>query len=244
MIYLIHGTDIDASHKKVNELVDSLLKKKPDASFFKLDDESFSEGMLEEYSGGQGLFEKKYIVLLENLIGSEEWSEILLKKLDDLSKSENIFILREGKLNKKELEKVEKKAVKSQEFSLPSNGAGEIEQKEFNIFPLTDALAGKRVGDLWVGYRNALSAGVPAEQIEGVLFWQIKSMLLALKCKSAEASGLKPFVFSKSFKFAKEWGETALLENLEKLMKIYHESRRDAGGLENLLERYILELKS
>ena len=56
MIYLFYGKDTEKSRVKAHELIDSLLKKKPDASFFKFDTESFDMEKLEEYIGGQGLF--------------------------------------------------------------------------------------------------------------------------------------------------------------------------------------------
>ena len=56
MIYLLHGTDTDKSRLKMHELADSLKKKKPDAAYFKMDEEHWNQAELEEYCGGQGLF--------------------------------------------------------------------------------------------------------------------------------------------------------------------------------------------
>ena len=39
MIYFFHGTDIDKARGKAHDLIDSLIKKKPDASFIKIDAE-------------------------------------------------------------------------------------------------------------------------------------------------------------------------------------------------------------
>ena len=72
MIYFYYGTDIDKARTKAHELIDSLRKKKPEASFFKLDGENFNEAALEEYVGGQGLFTNKYIVFLDRLCEKKE----------------------------------------------------------------------------------------------------------------------------------------------------------------------------
>ena len=64
MFYFLHGEDKDKARKKAHELIDGLVKKRPNASFFKVDSENFSLGKLEEMIGGQGLFESKQIVFL------------------------------------------------------------------------------------------------------------------------------------------------------------------------------------
>jgi len=69
MIYVFHG---NKTLSKFTKLIESLLKKKPDASVFKINSESFSEDQLKELIQGQGLFEKKYIVSLNGVLQEEE----------------------------------------------------------------------------------------------------------------------------------------------------------------------------
>ncbi len=252
MLYFIHGNDNVRARAKASELVESLLKKKPDAGFFKITDEDFSADVINEYIGGQGLFSKKYIVVLDGIceVGGEKKGksetgdtreEILISRLKELSESENIFIIREGELDKKTVAKIEKYSTKSQEYSEKDEKA--TTAGEFNVFALADAFANKNRESLWVGYIKALKAGVAVEQIQGMLFWQAKSMLLALSSRSADEAGLKPFVYSKSLKAGNAWGIESVRKAMENLVKIYHESRREAGNLEILLEKYILSLK-
>ena len=58
MIYLLHGADTDKARTKMRELSDALRKKQPDAAYFRMDAEHWSQAELEEYCGGQGLFSK------------------------------------------------------------------------------------------------------------------------------------------------------------------------------------------
>ena len=118
MIYFYHGTDTDKSRLKANELIDSLKKKKPDASFFKVDSECFDTITLDEYIGGQGLFSNKYIVLLYRLCENKEVKEKFLEKIKEIKESQNIFIIVEGKIDKATIAKIEKKAEKTIVFDL------------------------------------------------------------------------------------------------------------------------------
>lgn len=110
MIYFLYGTDIDKARTKANELIESLRKKKPDASFFKIDSKNFNGSLLHEYIGGQGLFSNKYIVYLDRLCEKREVKEEFLEKIKEISESDNIFIVLEGKIDKATAIKIEKKA--------------------------------------------------------------------------------------------------------------------------------------
>ena len=112
MIYFYYGTDTNKARIKAHELVDSLLKKKPDASFFRMDTENFNTSQLQEYIGGMGLFSNKYIVFLDRLSEKKDIKDEFLDKIKEISESENIFIVLEGKLDKATATKIEKKSEK------------------------------------------------------------------------------------------------------------------------------------
>src|SRR3989338_10426593 len=101
MIYLVHGNDALALREKSPELLRALSAKRQDAEVFRLTLEDWSEGKLNELVESQGLFEHKYIVALDTLLSSNESSKevakeiaaVLLSKLEELERSENVFIL-------------------------------------------------------------------------------------------------------------------------------------------------------
>jgi DNA polymerase III delta subunit len=62
MIILVHGNDRQKINDRSQRHIETLRQKKPDASYVQIDAESYSEGVLEELSGSQGLFERKNIV--------------------------------------------------------------------------------------------------------------------------------------------------------------------------------------
>lgn len=219
MIYFYYGTDINKGLTKSNELIDSLRKKKPDASFFKIDSDNFDQNTLQEYIGGQGLFSNKYIVFLDRLCEKKDIKDQFIDYLKEISESENIFILLEGKLDKATITKIEKKAEKSQEFAL----AEKKEKETFSAFALADAFGQRNKKDAWVLYRNAIDKGEAVEALHGMLFWKVKTMLLN------SIFG----VYSKE----------ELIFLADKLITIYHESRRGGCELEIAMEKFLIEIK-
>ena len=237
MLYLIYGSDFEKTRGKARELIADLQKRKPNAEVFRLEDEMVSVGKLDELSGGQGLFERKYIVFADNVFRSEEAKEIVLGKLKSLAESENIFIFLEDELGKTDLKELEKFAEKVQQFS----GVAKKE-KPFNVFSLTEMLGRRDKRGLWVLYQKALAQGLAPEEIHGILFWQIKAMLAAVLVKSAEETGFKPFVFQKLRAFAKNYSVPELKNLSAKMVAVYHNSRRTGPSLDIALEKLILEI--
>lgn len=227
MIYLLHGQNTDKAREKLHTLVDPLRAKKPDASVFKMDSDSFELNELQERIVGQGLFEQKHIVVLDNVFDGKENKEVILKNIKEVGSSENIFIILEKKLDKKTINKIEKHSVKVQEFA----GGGVIQKKkEFNIFALSDAFGKRDKKQSWVIFHKALASGLVAESIHGTVFWGVKSMLLAKDAKTAGEAGMAPFVFSKSKSASKNFKEGELEDISSLLVSIYHDAH--AGGME------------
>lgn len=258
MFYLLYGSDFKKSREKLRGMVDSLLKKKPDASFFKLDISNFSEGQLEELISGQGLFEQKYIVQIDGLLEDKKSRDFVLDKIDEIAQSENIFIFIEENLDKVTLKKIEKIAQKVQEFDKKESGGRKfgvmgdlntlhgqgwnLNLKEFNIFDIADALGRKDKKELWVLLQKAIQRNIPTEEIHRILLWQIKTILIAQKSKDESESGLKTFVYNKSLRFSKNFREGELEKILSRLISIYHDARRGLCEFEVEMERFVLEI--
>ena len=251
MIYLLYGEDTMSARAKAHELISVLQKKKPNAAFFTMTADNCDASKLQEFAGGQGLFEQKYIVFLDRVLETAEAKEAFLDCLKTVSESDNIFVMLEAKLDKATLTKIEKKAEKVQEFAF-SAGVQTVTKKDvgdrpatipqFNIFVLSDALGKRDKKNLWVWYQKALLSDIPPEEISGTLFWQVKSMLVARESKTALESGLNPFVFQKSKTYEKNYPGDILPKLSEKLVSIYHDAHRGKGDFAVALERLILSL--
>lgn len=124
MLYLIYGKDTFRSREKLKELLDFFRSKISNLGIFKIEMENFHESEFEELLRARTLFENKYIVVCENLLGGESASGFVLKKimsrLANCAESENIFIFLEENLEGDFLEEFKKHSQKTQEFNLLS----------------------------------------------------------------------------------------------------------------------------
>jgi DNA polymerase III delta subunit len=234
MIYLFLGQYKKAS-KKASILVDALLKKQPDATVLKFNDVNFEKENIADLIATQGLFFNKNIIVLSKINEKEENKEKILENIGEIKSSQNVFVFIEESLDKKSLEKFKKNSEKIEELKSEEKK----EKEKFNIFSLTDALGKKDKKNLWLLYCDAIKKSAP-EEIYGILWWQMKTLLIVKKSNSAADSGLKPFVFNKSKTFLKNFRENELEKKAFELVKIYHNSRRKSLGLETGLEKWIL----
>ena len=240
MIYFLHGSDSEKSREKLNSLLDSLFNKKPEASFFKLDSDNFTESKLEELILSQGLFEQKYIVLLDNLLSEKDYHKIILDNLKEIASSANVFVLLEKVLDKKTISSIEKRADKTQLFGEAQKK--KEEKRSFNIFSLTDSFGHREKKKTWVIFQKALFSGVLAEEIQNILIWQIKNLLLVKRVKNAKDAGLNPFVFKKSVSMSKNFEEQELKNLSANLLSIYSLNRKGVGELGFELEKFLLRV--
>lgn len=244
MIYTIYGEDKIKAKEKARDLVVTLLKKKPNASYFKITNENYSKTNLDELIKSAGLFESKFIILLDNLFEDKELKKEILENMKEMKESDNVFIVLESDLDKKSVGMVDKYSKKTQNFILTQMGTGEKKWnlKDFNIFSLGDALGNRDKKKLWVLYTQAVERGIPSEEICGTFFWQVKSIKLAQKSRTAEEAGINPFVYRKLLQFSKNFTEKELKNISSKLVSIYHNSHRGLTNFEIALEKFILEI--
>jgi len=247
MIYFYFGTNTDSARKKTRATIDSLLAKKPDATLLKIDEEILSESRIDELCYGQALFSSKYIVFFNKVFGNKENKEIILKKIKDIAKSENIFIFVEGKMDKTSLDKIEKVAEKTEEFVakekvLTKKEALNLKGEKIDFFEFANALGKRDKRNLWILYQDALREQVPAEEVHGIFFWQIKSMLLAKKCKTAEEARMSPYPFQKAREYARNYKDGELEKISTEFVSMYHEAHRGNKDFFIALERFILTL--
>lgn len=235
MLYVFHGNDTAKAHDKAHALGSSLLIKKPDASLHTLDSETWTKDAFNSLLLGQGLFEQKYIVLLDTRSFLKESFEELFEKLPQVKDSPHIFIFLGGKLDVKSLKDLSKHAEKVQEYT-------KEEVREERDFRMTDALGERDKKRLWVLYQEALRKGREPEEIHGLLFWQIKNMLLASRSKNAEEAGMKAFPFSKAKQSLKHYSAEELNVLSSNMVTLYHHARAGKTDFTLGLEKLILSL--
>jgi DNA polymerase III delta subunit len=239
MIYLLYGDNTAVARKKLREILDLQLKKDPQASYFKFDDENFDVARLEEFTQSQGLFQNKYIVVLDGVLQGEKAKEAVFGKIKDLEASQNIFIILEVFLKKDVLTKIEKRSEKIQKFELIKKPEA---KKNTTIFELTDALGNRDKKKLWVLYEKQILGGVEPAEMHGILFWQVKAMLASKVSNNVADSGLNPNVHRKSLLFAKNFTLEELTNLSRGLLTMYHDNRRGLVDFDTAMELWVLGL--
>ncbi|MDQ5949231.1 MAG: hypothetical protein QG589_357 [Patescibacteria group bacterium] len=235
MIYLLYGTDVHKSRAKLHEMLRALVKKRPNAELFKITTENWNEGQFIELLGSQGLFDQKYIVVLDGLLGKKETKNLILEKLSDMQNTEHPFLMVEGKIDAPTIKKIEKIAEKIQEFV-----KSEQTKETYNIFSVTEGLLARDKKRLWVSYIDLLRRGGVPEEIHGILFWQVKNMLLASRADSQTDTGLTPYQYKNALAGARKYTTDELVSLMSSLVNITHSVRSGEGDIDILTEKWIL----
>jgi len=245
MLYVFHGTDTATVVDKANTLVASLRTKRPDATYVRIDGDTWSSALIQEHVGGQGLFSSKYIVFLDRVTENRAAKEELPDLVSLMKESANIFIVLEGKVLadlKKVFEKYSEKVVVCEPTDAAVQRAKEG-KGEFSIFALGDAFGTRDVFKSWSIYRQAIEKGLEVENIIGTLFWQVKSIIVAKGSSTAVESGLNPFVFGKAKRYAGNYSDTELHGLLKQLTCVYHDAHRGMRNAELAVEVMMLRLR-
>ncbi len=257
MIYFIHGNNRDKILTRSKELVEKSLKENLGALYFKFNIEDFQKAKLEELIGGRSLFREKFVVLCDGLLGDPEAQLFVSKMCIEMDSSDNIFILREGVINKKLLEIFDKTGSKIEEISLEKidnfgyAGARGVKLRpgyeDFNIFKFTDALGVRDRKMAWILFQRGLRAGLPAEEIFWKVVWIFRNMILVSPINKNQDGlvsklDIKSNTINNCRRFIQKHTNDSLLESYKRLVDVYHQFRRGRVECEMVLEQFILNL--
>ncbi len=241
MIYFFYGENQPEKKKALGELFESQGFKDANSHFL-IGGDNWSESNIEELASSSGLFAAKNAIVLENILENKEARNFIFEKIELLKDSGNIFVFLEVKAPKELLSVLEKEAESIMSFEPEEVAVG---GREFNIFSLADAFGKRDKKEAWIIFQKALSAEVAAEEMQGILFWQIKSMILSKDKKADEASmketGLNPYVFKKSAAYSKNFTDRELKNLSSGITALYHDAHRGLLDLNIGLEKFILE---
>lgn len=206
MIYILSGNDT----KKKNAYLKKLYGYD---SPFLVPGSNLTKEELFDKARSISLFGKSPIVVLENIIKEES---VILSQEDIfiLRDSPTIFVFLEEKLLTSEIKKYKKYAT-IEDFSY-------LEVKKtpkMNVFGIADSFSYKNKIETWILYREAISQGVSPEEISGIVFWKIKTMIL---------TGTKVFSLYELKKLSSE------------IVSIYHKAHRGECDFTIGLEQFIL----
>ena len=115
-------------------------------------------------------------------------------------------------------------------------------EPRIDSFGVVNALARKDKKASWVEFEKVRKAGSAMEEVHGTVFWGFKTMLITsiLPKPAALRCGVKESSYRTYSTLAKNFTLHELKDKVTTLKEIYHKGHRGEGGLEELLEEFIL----
>lgn len=191
MLYVFYG-DRYQSRELSRRYAEACKKKRPLAEYLTISPLS-SPRSLEELLFGQGLFEKKYVVFCDEVLGDKVCSAHLLQNLKQYHTSEHMFIIFEPSLTAAEERKLSQAGASMQKSD---------ERKETvdrrRVFSFTDTFLKRDTEQTLALLHRLLRDGEPADSLTNILLWQLRTLILANRSDRAEDAGIKPFVYAKA----------------------------------------------
>lgn len=239
MLIIFHGNDEVLVRGKARTHTLSLVGG--GAEILTLDSNSFDVCKFQETFFSQtlaGFGASSAIIFCDHVFENEEAKNFFEKFSGEIHSAVNHCVIAEKTLSVGLLSELKKIGVKIFDFKVDKRDA-----RAFNTFALGDALGMKDKKNLWVLFAQARELGLEGEEVCGVLFWQIKNILLAGSTKTSVEAGVSEYPYKKAKSFAKVWKESELKEALLSLAKMYHNAHRGKGLLMNQLELFVLGVK-
>lgn len=236
MIYFFHGSDKGRSLAKARELSSALVKKRPGALVFRVSADPWDSGRFAELLVSGGLFAPAHVVAMNGALAVSAAAEEVLGALDAMRASGNVFVWVEGEIDEAKIAPIAAASEKVVESRAPTKAS----EPETNRFALADAIVGRDKKAAWRLLVEALEDGV-AEEVHGIVWWGVKSALLASRAATPEEAGQKPFVHGKFKKMAAKWPAGELDKFGADLIDLYHRAHEGRGDLARGMERLVLE---
>ena len=88
----------------------------------------------------------------------------------------------------------------------------------------------------------ARQAGVSAEEVIGILWWQLKTLRLAAVTKSAPEAGMKDFPYNKAKRALGNFSDGELETLSHSVLRVYHDGHAGKTDIDFALEQFVLSL--
>jgi len=191
MIYLFYGDDME---KKLS-VYEKFIKATPkNTETLFVSRNNFNEVQIESLYSGSSLFSDKSSIIFSGILENEETRNFILDKLGLIGESANSFVFLEGKLNKPIVDAFKKARAELNYFELPKE-----KKEKFDNFLIANAFASKDKLNTWIYFRQAIDLGASLEEINGILFWKIKDLILKKNFSKFKEEQLKNFISELSY---------------------------------------------
>ena len=232
MLYVYFGNDTESARTRARTHMATL--NEAGYAGERIEPEQYVSGYVAEAAAVTSLFGGHTVYLLDNPDQQETFWHDCIASREDMASSEHVFILLAGPLpaaEKKQLQSVAADMVETKTTT-----------ERFNTFALSNALADRDKKQLWLLLHAARSEGVAGEEVIGVLWWQLKTMLLAGRTHSAEEAGLKSFPYQKATRALRNFRPGEVERLASALLAVYHDGHAGERDLAYALEEWVLTI--
>ena len=233
MLSLFYGTDRTGVRDAANKYIAA--NKAPDDQVTTIEGGNFDVSHIQSALGATSLFGGEEWFLFDTPSSDAEFKEAVTSLLAELKDSPNHFVVLETSMLAPEKKKYAKHTDAISEYKAES-------ATRFDVFAIAGALAQKDKKSLWVLLQEARVAGLRDEEIIGVLWWQLKTLRLAVVTNSAAESGVKDFPYRKAKQSLKNFKDGELEKISSDLLVLYHEGHQGLGDMDVALEKWVLGL--
>jgi DNA polymerase III delta subunit len=235
MLYVFFGTDIDGARRAGIRMIESLREQDPELRHTRVDGEDYEPGLLLSLADSVSLFNGAETYLIDTPSATPDFFVELLQEATALQESKHHFVVIDTKFTAADKKVLSKAATSVEEYKSD-------EASGFNMFSLADALSRKDKKALWMLLEEAKREGAKAEEVIGILWWQLKLLRLATKTKSAADAGVKDFPYNKA-KRALPAFQSGEIDRLSRsLLLLYHDGHSGKRDISLALEEWVLTM--
>jgi DNA polymerase III delta subunit len=234
MLKLYFGTSRQAVRDAATSYIE--VSSAPEATITTIDAQSFVPGQIADALGAASLFGGDEWFVLDTPSTQADFEQEVTHSLKEMSESANTFIVMEGALVAPAKKAYAKYAASSEEFTA-------AKAEKFNTFAMADALTSKDRRQLWVLLQEAKEHGLAAEEIIGMLWWQLKALRLASVTNSASEADMKEFPYSKAKRSLSKFAPGDVTRLSQSLLDLYHDGHSGVRDIDLALEEWVLSGK-
>jgi len=232
MLYVYYGTDRGGVRDAASGFVEQHLL--PDMTQTIIDASNYAPGVVADALGASSLFGGSECFLIDTPADNADLAQEVTDNLAAMAESGNTFIILEGALLAPAKKSYAKHATaEPQEFTA-------TKAERFNTFAMADALASRDRRQLWVLLQEAKLNGLAAEEIIGMLWWQLKALRLAQVTGSASEAGMKDFPYNKAKRALSAFRDGEVMQLSHSLLTLYHNGHAGMCDIDVALERWVL----
>jgi DNA polymerase III delta subunit len=235
MLFVFYGSDALAVRDAAFAKADALTTADPTLVVSRLEAENYLPGQLASLSETLSLFGTRQVYVLDLPSLVPAYFEEVLTQAEALAASTQIFIVIEGGLLAAAKKKFEAEAAELTEFK-------KVAGQTFDAFKMAEALARKDKRLLWILLQEARGEAMTAEEVVGILWWQLKTLALAARTASASEAGVKDYPYTKAKQALGQFKSGEVDSLMLSLLTLYHEGHAGKRDIDLALEEWVLRL--